>query len=64
MTKLLVVSDHASRDELAEAIANLKAKHDRYPRHWEARRIEVMAEIERLIDQWLATDDGTQHSPA
>lgn len=62
--RVLVVSDHADRDELAEAIAHLKRKHDRMPRHWEARRLEVMGEIERLVDQWLATDDGAQHSPA
>lgn len=63
MSRVLLISDHASRDELAEAIANLKRKHDRMPRHWEARRLETMREIERLVDQWLATDDGQARLP-
>lgn len=34
-------------------IAKLKAKYDRLPEHWEARRLEVMRDIMRLIDQLL-----------
>jgi hypothetical protein len=35
-------------------IAKRKARYDRLPAHWEARRIEEMREIEKLIDQLLA----------
>jgi hypothetical protein len=49
----IIVTDDASRDELREAIAHLKARHDRMPKHWEARRLETMREIERLIDRWI-----------
>lgn len=49
----IVVTDDADRDTLAAAIKHLKAKHDRMPTHWEARRCEVMREIEHLIDRWL-----------
>jgi chorismate mutase len=56
MANLLVVTDDADRATLAEAIGHLKRKFDRMPAHWEARRLEVMREIERLIDRWLALD--------
>ena len=46
------------RATIAVAIAHLKAKHDRMPTHWEARRIEVMREIEALIDRWLLAEEG------
>jgi hypothetical protein len=41
-------------DLLEAEIASRKAKYDRMPKHWEARRIEAMRDIEQLIDQWLA----------
>lgn len=42
------------RDVIAAEIAKRKARFDRMPAHWEARRIEEMREIEKLVDQWLA----------
>jgi hypothetical protein len=49
----------APTDQLVTAaieveIATLMRKYHRMPEHWEARRLEVMREIEKLIDQWLA----------
>jgi hypothetical protein len=45
------------RDVIAAEIAKRKARFDRMPAHWEARRIEEMREIEKLVDQWLALGD-------
>ena len=44
------------RETIAIAIAHQKAKYDRMPAHWEARRIEVMREIEALIDRWILAE--------
>jgi hypothetical protein len=45
--------------EVIEAeIAKRMAKYRRMPAHWEARRIEEMREIEKLIDQLLALRSG------
>lgn len=41
------------RTAIEARIATLKAKHDRMPKHWEARRLGVMRDIERLVDLWL-----------
>lgn len=41
-------------DVIKAEIAKRKARYDRLPAHWEARRIEEMAAIEALIDQILA----------
>lgn len=46
-------NDHATREELAEAIAALRAKQDRMPAHWTERRQEVANEIDILVDDWL-----------
>lgn len=48
------ITADSSRADIEQAIATLKAKHDRMPAHWEARRAEVMTEVEGLVDQWLA----------
>lgn len=42
------------RHALEAEIAAAKRKHDRMPTHWEARRIEQMNEVMRLVDQLLA----------
>ena len=41
-------------DVIKAEIAKRKARYDRLPAHWEARRIEEMREIMRLVDQLLA----------
>lgn len=50
----ITVTDTSDRATIAAAVAVLKRKYDRMPAHWEARRLEVMREIDRLVDQWLA----------
>jgi hypothetical protein len=47
-------TDQLVTSVLEAEIAKRKARYDRMPRHWEARRIEEMREIEKLIDQLLA----------
>lgn len=47
-----------TRADIEAQIAAAKARHDRMPEHWEARRLKVMRDIERLVDQWLAAEDG------
>lgn len=42
------------RDVIRTEIAKRKARYDRMPAHWEARRLEEMGEIMRLVDQLLA----------
>lgn len=39
------------RAQLTAEIAAKKAKHDRYPIHWEAKRAIVMREIFELVEQ-------------
>jgi hypothetical protein len=48
------VTDEATREQIATAIAALKTKHDRLPAHFEAKRAEIMDEIDALVDEWLA----------
>lgn len=52
----IVITDHATRAEIAEAIAHLRHKHDRMPKHWADRRAEVMDEIDELVTDWLDAD--------
>lgn len=53
MTRLLIADD-ATRDEIATAIAEVKRRHDRLPKHFEAKRAELMDEIDCLVSDWLA----------
>lgn len=53
MTDILRITDEATREEIAEVIAVLKAKHDRLPAHFEGKRAEIMDEIHVLVDEWL-----------
>ena len=41
-------------DVITAEIAKRMARYHRMPKHWEARRIEEMREIEKLVDQVLA----------
>lgn len=50
----LRITDEATREQIAEAIAVLKVKHDRLPVHYEDARGEIMDEIEALVDDWIA----------
>lgn len=43
-----------SREVITVEIARLKSKHDRLPAHFVDRRDEIMAEIDGLVDDWLA----------
>lgn len=56
MATILRVTDDATRAEIADAIAELKRRHDRLPRHFEAKRQELMDEIEALVDDWLRAE--------
>lgn len=49
------ITDDATRDEIAECIGYLKAKHDRLPAHFEDKRAELMTEIEGAMTEaeWL-----------
>ena len=53
----LRITDQATREQITEAIAALKAKHDRLPVHYERQRGEIMDEIEGLVDMWLAASE-------
>lgn len=53
MTTLEVINEDTRRAKLAADIAALKAQHDRLPKHFEAKRDEVMDQIHVLIDEWL-----------
>jgi hypothetical protein len=47
-----VVADHEpTRAELVAEVAAKKAKHDRLPVHFEAKRLRLMRDIFDLIDQ-------------
>jgi hypothetical protein len=47
-------TDALVTDVMKAEIAKRMARYRRMPAHWEARRLEEMREIERLIDQLLA----------
>lgn len=44
----------ATRDEIAEAIAFLRAKAQRLSRH-DPRRDQIDAEVDDLLDDWMAS---------
>lgn len=54
MAIITKVTDDSDRDAIATAIAHLRAKQERMPKHWEARRLEVAREIDLLVERWLA----------
>lgn len=43
-----------TRANLEARIAAAKAKYDRLPHHWEARRIAQMSVVMSLVDEWIA----------
>ena len=45
-----------TREHIAAEIANLRAKQRRMPAHWVKRREQVGAEIDALVEEWLAVD--------
>lgn len=47
------ITDEATRPELAEAIAALRARAVRYSRH-DPRRAEIDDEVDLLVGEWLA----------
>lgn len=51
----LVITDDATRAEIAEAIAHLRAKAQRLSRH-DPRRAEIDDEVDLLVDEYLAAD--------
>lgn len=53
MTALLVTDDADRDNPSPKRSVTSRPKFDRMPAHWEARRLEVMREIERLIERWL-----------
>jgi hypothetical protein len=49
----MTIAHDVEADAIKAEIAKLKAKYDRMPKHWEARRIEVMLDIEALVDRYI-----------
>lgn len=50
----MTTDTHApTRAEIADTIAEIKARHDRLPVHYEARRQVLMDEIDHLVQDWL-----------
>ena len=49
------VTDHATRAELAEAIAVLRTRAVRYSVK-DPRRTEIDVEVDRLVDRWLRAE--------
>lgn len=54
--EVIVVRDDATREQITIAIEAMKSKHDRLPKHFVAKRQEVMDEIENLVDDWIAAE--------
>jgi hypothetical protein len=52
-------TDALVTDVIRAEIAKRKARFDRMPKHWEARRLEEMGAIMRLVDQLLALEGST-----
>lgn len=50
------VTDDSTRDEIAEAIAHLRARAKRMPAHWAERRQEIADEVDLLVAEWLAAE--------
>lgn len=48
------ISADSPRCDIEAAIVQLKAKHDRLPKHFADDRDAIMAEVEGLVDMWLA----------
>ena len=42
-----------TRAEIAAEIAAKRAQAKRMPAHWEARRLAVARDVDRLVDEWL-----------
>lgn len=45
-----------TRADLEAAIAEGKARYDRMPVHFEAKRLVTMKAIMALVDQWIAAE--------
>lgn len=54
--RIVKVTDDATRADLAEAIAHLRAKAQRYSRH-DPRRTELDDEIDLLVAEWLVAPE-------
>lgn len=52
----IVITDHATRAEIEQAIVLLRNKQKRMPSHWVDRRAEVGDEIDELVTDWLDAD--------
>lgn len=50
---VLVITDTSSKADIEQAITALRAKAKRYSRK-DPRRDEIDAEVDRLVDEWLA----------
>lgn len=53
---VVVISETSPRAEIAEAIKVLRAKAERYARQ-DRRRDEIDAEVDDLVEEWLAATD-------
>lgn len=51
-TPAIVINDHATRAEIAEAIAALRAKAVRYSLH-DRRRVDIDDEVDLLVSEWM-----------
>lgn len=51
-TPAIVITDQATRAEIAEAIAALRAKAVRYSLH-DRRRVEIDDEVDLLVSEWM-----------
>lgn len=56
------VSEASTRAEIAEAIRVLRAKAERYARQ-DRRRDEIDAEVDVLVEEWLACTSGDDLPP-
>ncbi len=54
-TPMIRVTDTADRATIAAAIVVLRAKAERLSRH-DPRRDEIDAEVDVLVDEWLAVE--------
>lgn len=52
----IVITDHATRAEIEQAIVLLRDKQKRMPSHWVDRRAEISDEIDELVTDWLDAD--------
>jgi hypothetical protein len=50
MASTMIEPDHATREELAEAITNMAATAARMPAHWAERRGKIHEQINRMLD--------------